>query len=615
MIIEFLDVKKRVIGTYTDKMVDENVQRRELVDRFIQDSVTLSVDLSLKDVVEEAKYFMVTDGQKFRVSPIYQKDQVFIKNGNSLEVDAKSESLDRAKEVNLTMVSGGNLLEIINEGSSKIGFEIELKTEMSHEDLVDGVFSFIETEFTLDEAITAILQVIDGYAEFDTILKDNYVDKTVLRMGDSLGKEYRDALIYGVNVEKFESTQRVEGIVTAIEYTGREIELSDRSTYVLTLERADNTVPREYRLPKTNRVARLTDFVDDGGNTKYLLEDVESTRRYGRYTSVADRDAEPIIETFSNTDVPTLEDLVELSIKELDGKNIPQTQYSVTAKVSGLDVGDNLGIQVPHLGINMTLPVLTIEYGLKGDGVCDIKVGEHLPTELDRRFENLPTSSGEGSREFGDVLSTVVNPRTVVYTSWENLLIDRYSDVGNKVGWTQVLGEDLYPELYEYVVSFDFEIHKGCKAIRAEFGMSDNPSDVGFGATEASDLSGNGYITRFGTKVAESDLDGSSGNLKLSLNDFRNFMRADENEDKYGVRAERRSEDGLLVIHKDNHIIPVITVESSNGLEFTLNYKDYLMFTPIDKVGLDETSGYLKNFKITKNELVDGGVELWKIMM
>lgn len=306
--------------------------------------------------------------------------------------------LNRVSSFKVNDTSTTGLLSYINKQSEKIGFNIILDTRMTESQITQGVFKYVEPEFTLDEAVNALLQVIDGVAEFDTIIDEDYVAKTTLRISDNIGEVRDEKLMYGYNLTEFGVDERVEDIVTAVEYIG--VELDKDTEERLTLDWYGTGVKRDYVLPNSKRKVRLEMYDDINGRTQYVLEDKESTNLYGYYTNEQKRKADPIVETRTDGNITKLKDLIDVSVEYLDGKSLPRTKYNITALVEGIDVADYVDVKVPHLGIDRRMPVLSVEYNMGHDEEVYVTVGEYLPTDMERVFEEV-TSKTEGNDSGG----------------------------------------------------------------------------------------------------------------------------------------------------------------------------------------------------------------------
>lgn len=612
MIFEFLDVKKKRIATYTDAQLLSGVVRRELVDRTIKDSMDVTFTLDMLGVAKESTYVLLSDVDWFRVNPIYKIAD--LSYSNTLKITGVSESLDRANTVTVSLEDGQSLLDAINIASVKIGYKIAVDTRLDEEQLTGRVLEFLdiydEDGFELSDAVNVIAQVIGGTSEFDTEIVDDYVASTVLRITEDLGKEVKDALIYGVNISSINVDERNEGIITAVEYTGREVD-DDGNENLLTLDWRDASVPRTYTLPNSKRQARLMRYVDADENVRFILEDIEATRTHGLYTTDADKEAEPIIATFSNTDIPTLDDLIDFAIKELDGKSVPQTQYQLSATVNGLDVGDNLGIQIPHLGINRFMRVLSVDYDMAGEYESNITVGDHLPTEIEKRFERLATLDdlGEDKEDLpvdtkrGETVADVIPSQTIQYAIGDDL----QPHVNVRAHFVKSLNTNMYPHLYDYYLSFDYKINNGYSGGFFELGLTYQSSP-----TYTRFLRSNTFPTDYVGCVVNVGLEGQSGSVDVRMNDYTQFMRAYELS---GISTRNRGEENFH-IYEGNNVFPLVAVYDGTGTAYYLNYLGRDVYPATTKEELDMLPGYITNFKITQHKRTtrdrDGDYSMYK---
>lgn len=603
MIFELLDVKKKRLGTYTGANLIDGVIRRELVDRVIRDSMDVEFTLDMLTPLKEATYVMVSGNEWFRVNPIFKISDITY--GKTLDVSCTSNTLDEAGKVDLEWDGKGGFVSLLQGASKGIGFDIEIKVNMSNEVIDTRVKDYLEDKFTLSEGIDVLLQVVGGVAEFDTNIKDDYVAKTVLRVSDNLGREHKDALIYGINMTDIRVDERIEGIITAVEYTGHEEEGSDGSVKKLTLNTSGTSVPTRHTLPNSNRTANITRYVESDGRVRYLLEDVASTRTYGMYTDVEDRVASPIIEERSNKDVTKLEDLVELAIKELDGKSVPKTQYDIQATVRGLDVADNLGIKIPHLKIDRYMPVISMEYDMRGEYESRIKVGDYLPSEIEKKFEVIEDKVGKGNendggggggdkpvdKDRGKLISTNVVPQTIVYTMGE-------IPSNGRPLWIKPATTDMYINRFDYYLSFEYVLSGDYSGGQFELGMSSYSNML-----QKKNHTNNGMLADFYfQKLAETSFSGKTGKVDIRLNDYYQFMNANEYS---GVSTRRIALGGgeyEYVIRADNYIYPYVSVYDKTGSLYYLTYLGADVNTPTTQEGLDSLPGYIKNFTVTGHE-------------
>lgn len=573
MIFEMLDVKKRRIGTYTEQELVRGSVRRELVDRVVKDSMDVEFTIKMLDVIRETAYIMVGDVGFFRTNPIYKI--VDIKYGETVEVMTATQTIGREDDKVIKYEEGESLYGLINRESGRLGYSVKIELESNEAKVTEEVFKYVDKEsFRLEEIIKAILQVTGSQAEFDTFIKNDYVANTQLRISDRLGNEYKDALIEGVNITSLDVSERMDDIITAVEYTGRQLEEGSVDEY-LTLNPAGKGVPTSYILPKTKRRVNLTNIEEDG-KKRYLLEDKDSTRLYGMYTGIGSNRAKPKIKVRSNKDVPTIEDLIELSIKELDGETIPKTVYTIEATVRGLDVADELGIKIPRLKIDRTLPVLSVEYDMEGELDSYIKVGEELKSELDKKFEKLEERVGEEKEKdkdepdtviLGEKMSQVMNPRDVtfalgrevVFYNWnrssgsyslgkymyrydgrgigsqhgasynkyeqQNITVrDRYLSGNMPQGLhLRVSDDDWRTDNKIFKMEFDYKINGGYEATRVVVSAgSGSTGGYPLGWIESKE-----YVSRtYDTIIADKKLEGSSGKVELIFNEYENFTGA-----------------------------------------------------------------------------------------
>ena len=606
MIFELLDAKRRRINTYQDNSLIEGVVGRELVDRVIKDSLDIDFTLNMLGDLKGATYVLLGDTNMFRVNPIFKIAD--LSYDTKVNVTCTSQTLDEASGITAKKSEVTDILTTINQKSESIGYLVTIDVDTTPEELTSEVLEYLKDEFTLQEAIEAILQVVDGYAEFDASITGDYVSSVELKISDRLGTDIKDALIYGENIAELKVDERIEGIVTAVEYTGREVNESGDDD-LLTLDASRWEVPTTYTLPNTKREAKLTEYTDGDGVVHYLLEDVNATRTYGRYTTVDDRVAEPLIEVYSNTDIPTIEDLVDVAIKALDGKSVPQTQYSISTTTAGVDVADNLGIRVPHLGIDRYMPVLSVSYWLDDDGVVDIKVGEHLPTEIEKQFEKLPTldeikdevgSGGDGSD--GDLpidlvrgtqIATVIEPRTLTYTGDREEGVSDWEFDRATATWVATLGTPMMVSKYDYYLSFDYVINGGYSDGHFSLGLTYQTT-----ARENKNVAkDNAKPLDYVQVVADVAVEGTSGNVEIRLNDFYNIQYPQHEVAYYG-----NIEEGTLEINSNNIAFPIFGVYDSSGSIYYLPYLHRDKQHPTTQAELDGLAGYITNFTIVGNE-------------
>src|SRR5699024_7966932 len=114
-------------------------------------------------------------------------------------------------------------------------------------------------EVGIGRVLEELMLVLDVYGEFVFTAEKDEVVKVGIRLAKQLGRTVKRGLIYGVNITDLRVEERVEDIITAVEYTGEEtVNTAGEVIDTLTLQGARATT-----LPKTKRRVEVEKYVDE----------------------------------------------------------------------------------------------------------------------------------------------------------------------------------------------------------------------------------------------------------------------------------------------------------------------------------------------------------------
>lgn len=588
MIFELLDAKRKRITQITDLTLVGGSISRKLDDRFVKDVLDAEFSLGLLDDLQNARYIMVSDTGHLRNNPMFRVYQT--ETSQTVNVTATSYTTEdlggyEFKGTELTLSGSKTPESVITGLFKKAGYELHLDgVDITGDDYNLLLNQIIDDEIEIGELLKELMRVLDVNGEFTFEVDGDEVAQVGIRLARELGRNVKGALEYGINITNFRIDERVEDIINAVEFTGEEYEDGR-----LTLEGAGSVT-----LPKTKRTARVNTYEDSLGNLRHILEDVESTVLYGDYDRDEDK-MRPIIEEYSNTGIKTREDLLTEAVRKLDGKSVKKANYTISADVKGIDVGDNVEVIIltEDLDIERYLKVLSVRYPLNNTGRVMVEVGEHIPTELERRFDNISTATvtDKGGDEKGELLYTIIPLQTIHYAE----------DAPNRrlptnLRWQKKQSAYMNPNLYDYYVEFDYVIAEQFSGGYFELGIKSNISDIIFASNW--DSFGDGYSEWYGIKIAEKNLTSNEGTVSIKLNDYSSFM-------DFQNIIEIRKRNGVI---DGNFLSPVLTVRTEAGNLSTAYYLDYHKARPQTTDDLNELSGYLTNFTVTEHEKnLDGG--------
>lgn len=608
MIFELLDAKRQRITTVTDKNLVDGSIRRELDDRFVKESLDVEFTLKMKDELDNARFLMVSDTGYLRGNPVFRIYQKQVRD--TIQVVATSYTTEDLGGylVNLDglFISEGNPVDLIKAEFNKVGYDLMLDgVTITEDDLQLLDYQLPDGEVGIGRVLEELMLILDVYGEFVFTAEKDEVVKVGIRLAKQLGRTVKRGLIYGVNITDLRVEERVEDIITAVEYTGEEtVNTAGEVVDTLTLQGARATT-----LPKTKRRVEVEKYVDENGIERFILEDRRATQQYGTY-NFDTGEMRPIIESYSDVYINNRDDLLQEAIVKLDGNSVPKTQYNIGANVSGLDVGDVVEVQIPHLKIDRFLDVLSVRYTFNREGRVIVTVGEHIATELERRFDEIGVDNKAEvgglpvDTKRGETVADVIPSQTIQYETGYGLALNTRT----RARFVKSLNTNMYPHLYDYYLSFDYKINNGYSGGFFELALTyyDNPTYTRYLRENTFPADNAGCVVNVG-------LEGQSGSIDVRMNDYTQFMRAYELS---GITTRNNGEEDFY-IHERNNVLPLVAVYDGTGTAYYLNYLGRNVEYPATtKEELDMLPGYITNFKITQHKRTtrdrDGDYSMYK---
>lgn len=607
MIFELLDARRKRIATVTGLNLVDGVISRDLDDRFVKDSIQVEFSLKMKDLLEDAMFLMVSDTGYLRGNPVFRVYQKEIRD--TIKVVATSYTTEDLGgylvDLDELFRSGGDSSALLMQEFVNAGFNLILDDVIiTSEDLQMLDYQLPSGEAEIREVLDELMLILDVYGEFVFTVEKDEIVRVGIRLAKQLGRKVNRGLIEGVNITDRRVEERREGIITAVEYTGEEtVNTAGEVIDTLTLNGAGQAV-----LPKSKRNARVEKYVDENEVERYILEDRDATKQYGTYDYIKG-EMRPVIESYSDVYINNRDDLLQEAVVKLDGKSVPKTQYNISANVSGLDVGDVVEVQIPQLKIDRYLDVISVTYSFNRRGRVNVTVGEHIATELERRFEELgkDNKSDVGGlpldTERGETVADVIPSQTIQYAIGDDLA----SHVRVRAHFVKSLNTNMYPHLYDYYLSFDYKINNGYSGGFFELGLTYQGSP-----TYTNRLRDNTFPTDYVGCVVNVGLEGQSGSVDVRMNDYTQFMRAYELS---GISTRNRGAEDFY-INEDNNVFPLVAVYDGTGTAYYLNYLGRDVYPATTKEELDMLPGYITNFKITQHKRTtrdrDGDYSVYK---